>query len=48
MTTSDRLIQIKYCKMDFCYSKHDFDDNSNTDNNEEGPDESERILLLDA
>ena len=31
-----------------CYSKHDFDDNGNTDNNEQGPDESERILLLDA
>ncbi len=48
MTTSDRLIQINYCPMYCCYSKHDFDDNSNANNNEESPDESERILLLDA
>ena len=48
MRTSDRLIQINYCPMDCCYSKHNFDDNGNTDNNEEGSNKSERILLLDA
>ena len=47
MRTSDRLIQIKYCPMDF-YSKHNFDDNGNTDNNDECSNKSERILLLDA